>query len=70
MIVLTSLELYISIFNKAEENIKFEHYKFPDSKRGGISYEKVRGEIEKNLTKTDNTATHLQGYRSKKHRRL
>ena len=34
---LTSLEVYKSIFIKTEENNKFEEYKFPDSKGGGVS---------------------------------
>ena len=41
MIGLTDLEVYNSIFNTTEENIKFEFYKFPDEKAGGITYEKV-----------------------------
>ena len=49
MIRLTSLEVYNSIFNITEENNKFELYNFPDEKIGGISYEKVRDEIERNL---------------------
>ena len=43
-----------------EENNKFEPFIFPDTKNGGISYEKVRNEIEKDLGITDNTATNLQ----------
>ena len=38
---LTSLEVDNSIFNITEENNEFELYKFPDSKIGGVSYEKV-----------------------------
>ena len=45
MLGLTDLEVYKSIFNITEQNNKFELYKFPDSKIGGISYEKVRDEI-------------------------
>ena len=59
MIVLTDLEVYNSIFNITEENNKFELYKFPDEKAGGISYEKVRDEIEKDLDISDTTATDL-----------
>ena len=47
MIGLTDLEVYNSIFNITEENNKFEIYKFPDEKAGGITYEKVRDENEK-----------------------
>ena len=41
MIGLTDLEVYNSIFNITEENKKFELYKFPEDKIGGISYTKV-----------------------------
>ena len=47
MLGLTSLEVYNSIFKITEENNNFELQTFPDSKIGGISYEKVRDEIEK-----------------------
>ena len=57
---LTDLEVYNSIFNITEQNNKFELYNFPDSKIGGISYTKVRDEIEKDLGITDITATDLQ----------
>ena len=40
MIGLTSLEVYKSLFSITEESNKFELYKFPDSKIGGISYKK------------------------------
>ena len=60
MIGLVDLEVYNSIFNKAEENNNFELYNFPDEKSGGITYEKVRDEIEKNLDFEDITATDLQ----------
>ena len=36
MIRLTSLEVYISIFKLTEQNNKFELYKFPDKKSGGV----------------------------------
>ena len=62
MIGLTILELYISISNLTEANNKFELYKLPDSKLGGISYEKVWDENEKNLGIRDITATDLQDY--------
>ena len=47
MIGLTDLEVYNSIFNITKQNNKFELYKFPDEKSGGVSYEKVRDEIGK-----------------------
>ena len=37
MIGLTDLEVYNSIFNITEENNKFQLYKFPDEKAGGIT---------------------------------
>ena len=58
MIGLTDLEVYNSIFNITEENNKFEIYKIP--KPGGVTYEKVRDEIEKDLGIEDITATDLQ----------
>ena len=61
MIGLTILEIYNSFFNITEEN-KFELYKFTDSKIGGISYEKVWDENEKDLGIRDITATDLQDY--------
>ena len=60
MIGLTDLEVYSSIFNITEENNKFELYKFPDEKAGGISYTRVRDEIKKDLDISDITATDLQ----------
>ena len=60
MIGLTDLEVYNSIFNITEENNKFEIYKFPDEKAGGITYEKVRNEIGKDLDIEDITAADLQ----------
>ena len=58
---LTDLEVYNSIFNITEENNKFDLYKFPDEKAGGISYIKVTNEIEKDLDIEDITAADLQG---------
>ena len=55
-----SREVFNSIINITEENNKFELHKFPDEKSGGISYEKFRDEIEKDLEITDVTATNLQ----------
>ena len=60
MIGLTDLEVYNSIFNITEENNKFELYKFPDEKSGGVTYEKVKNEIEKDLDIEDITAEDLQ----------
>ena len=60
MIGLTDLEVYNSIFNITEENNKFELYIFPDEKAGGVTYEKVRDEIEKDLDNKDITAEDLQ----------
>ena len=56
MIELTDLELYNSSFNINETNNKFKFFKFPDEKSGGVTYEKVRDEIEKDLDISDNTA--------------
>ena len=60
MIGLTDLEFYISFFNITEENNEFELCKFPDEKSGGVTYEKVRDEIEKDLDIEDITAADLQ----------
>ena len=60
MIGLTNLGVYNSIFDITEESNKFELYKFPDEKDGGIAYEKVRDEIERDLDISDITAADLQ----------
>ena len=60
MIGLTDLEVYNSIFNITELNNKFELYKFPDEKSGGISYIKVKDEIERDLDISDITVADLQ----------
>ena len=60
MIGLTDLEVYNSIFNITEENNKFQLYEFPDEKIGGITYTKVRDEIEKDLDISDITDEDLQ----------
>ena len=60
MIGLTSLEVHDSIFNITEEINEFELYKFPNEKIGGVSYEIVRDEIERDLDVSDITATDLQ----------
>ena len=49
MLGLTDLEINNSIFNITEEINKLKLYKFPDEKSGGISYEKDRDELEKDL---------------------
>ena len=60
VIGLTDLEVYNSILNITEKNNKFDLYKFSDEKAGGISYIKVRDEIEKDLDISDITAEDLQ----------
>ena len=57
MVGLTDLEVYNSLFNIIEENNNFELYKFPDEKPGGVSYENVRHEIERDSDTSDITAT-------------
>ena len=46
MVGLTALEVYTSTFNITEEN-KFELYTFPVSKKGGVTYEKVKDRLKK-----------------------
>ena len=53
-------EVYNSVFNITEEINKFELYKFFNEKEGGVSYENVSDEIEKDLDVSDITATDLQ----------
>ena len=60
MIGLTDLEVYNSIYNITEQNNKLQLYKFPDEKAGGVSYTKVRDEIERDLDISDITAADLQ----------
>ena len=60
MIGFTYLEVYNSIFNITEEINKFELYKFPDEKAGGVSYGKVRDDFEKDLDISDITAADSQ----------
>ena len=57
---LTDLKVYNSIFNITEENYKFELYKFSHGKSGGVSYTKVRDEIDRDLVISDITAANLQ----------
>ena len=49
-------------FKVTEENNKAKFYKFPDEKSDGITYEKVRDEIERDLDISDITAADLQVY--------
>ena len=44
----------------SEKKNKFKFYIFPNSKKGGFTYEKVRDEVEKDLETSDITATDLQ----------
>ena len=60
MIGLTDLEVDNFIHIITEQNNKLQLYKFPDEKSGGISYEKVRDEIERELGISDITAADLQ----------
>ena len=60
MIGLTDLEVYNSIFNITEESNNLQIYKFPDEKVGGISYLKVRDEIERDLDISDITDADLE----------
>ena len=57
---LTYLEKYISNFIITEENNKFEFYIFPDENSGGVSFIKIRDEIEKDLDISDTTAIDLE----------
>ena len=60
MFGLTDIELYNPIFNTTEEIIKYELYKLPEDKIGGITYTKIRDEIERDLDISDITDTDLQ----------
>ena len=57
---LTSSEVYNSIFNKNHTNNKFELDNSRESKIGGISYEKVKNEVEKDLEASNITDAYLQ----------
>ena len=59
IIGITDLQVY-NFFSITEENNEFKLYKFPDLKSGGVSYEKVKDEIERDLDISDITATDLQ----------
>ena len=56
----TDLKVYTSFFNITEENNNIKLHKFPDEKTGGITYEKVEDEIERDLDISDITAADLQ----------
>ena len=60
MLGLTSLEVYNSVFIPTEEMFKFELSIFPKSRKGGISYEKVSNETEKDSKISDITHTDIQ----------
>ena len=60
MLGLTKPQVYKPIFDKTEKSNNFELYIFPDSKTGGISYEIVTDEIEKDWEVTDITAADLK----------
>ena len=60
IIGLSDLEVYNSIFNITEQNYKFELYKIPDEKSGGISYEKLKDEVKRDLDFSNITASDLQ----------
>ena len=60
MVELTDLDVYNSIFNINTTNNKFKLYKFLDEKADGVSYTKVRDEIEKDLAISDITAADLR----------
>ena len=57
---LTGSEVYNSFLNITEVNNNFKPYKFPDWKNGGVSFETVRDEVQKDLEISDNTHTDLQ----------
>ena len=59
MMGLASLEVYNSAFNITEENNNSKLYIIPDEKSGGVSCEKVRDKIEKDLNISDIAATGL-----------
>ena len=60
MLGLIELEVYNSIFNITEQNNKLDVYKYPDEKIGGLTYTKVRDEIERDLDISDITDEDLQ----------
>ena len=60
MIGLTRLEVYNSIFHITEEENKVKVYLFPQSRNGGISYEKFKDQTENEMESTYITATDIQ----------
>ena len=57
---ITELEVYNSIFIITKQNNKLQLFKIPDEKAGGVSYTKVRDEIERDSHISDITATDSQ----------
>ena len=60
MLGLVDWEVYNSIFNITKQKNKIEFFRFPDERVGGVSYEKVRDEIEKDLDISNVTDSGLQ----------
>ena len=60
MIGLTDLEVYNFIFNINRTTNIFRLYEFLDEKAGGVSVEKVRDEIERELDTSEITASDLK----------
>ena len=60
MLGLVDLEVYNSFIKITEEKNKFELYKYPDGRSVSVSFEEVRGEIQKDLDISDVTATDLR----------
>ena len=60
MFGLVDLEVYNTLFIVTENNNELQIYNFPDGTADGVSYEKVRDEIEKDLDFSDITAIDLQ----------
>ena len=60
MIGLTDLEVYNSLFDITEQNIKLQLYKFPNEKSGGISYTNSRDDIARDLGFSDITAADIE----------
>ena len=60
MLALTILKVHNSICDLTEENNKVKRFIFPYGEIGGVSYEKVRDEIDKDLEVTYITVIDLQ----------
>ena len=63
MLGLVDWEVYNSIFNITKQKKTIEFYKFLDERVGGVSYEKIRDEIEKDLDSSNFTDSDLQDER-------